>query len=363
MAVRNRKIQIGRQSRVALCTALLAFVLIQMALVAHMEFWRPQWRDLEFGRKLNFLEQRLTAQPERPLLLMLGSSRTLLGFQADALEGLPGGDGRPLVPFNFGLTGAGPLKQWVTLRTLLDRGIQPRRLLVEIMPPLLNQTGPQRMSEEQWLVISRLAATDILRLTKYHSRRKRLGWNWMATHLVPSYFQRYSILSEIDEAWLPQEPYLRTILKMNPSGWIPGACEVFNARDRQKYEEAERGQYIRAFVDYKIGVGAGQAVRDLLELCQREQIETVLVLMPEAQSFRAMYTPAAESELQGLVAELQQTFGVACIDARGWVRDGEFFDSHHLMTCGAATFTAKLRAELEARPEIWTQARRAPACQ
>src|SRR5947209_291775 len=122
------------------------------------------------------LLQRLAQQPpDRPLLLMLGSSRTLQGFQAECLDGLRDPDGQPYAAFNFGLTAAGPLKEWLCLQSLLDEGVRPRLLLVEVLPSLFNEPGPGRMSEESWLAISRLSATDVTRLSRYHSRP---GWLW-----------------------------------------------------------------------------------------------------------------------------------------------------------------------------------------
>jgi hypothetical protein len=71
-----------------------------------------------------------------------------------------------------------------------------------------------------------------------------------------------------------------------------------------------------------------------------------LVLMPEATSFRAMYGPGSDGRLQHYLGDLHQQFDVPVIDARPWVEDGHFRDSHHLLLPGAKDFTEKLAREV-----------------
>jgi hypothetical protein len=355
MPPETSRLNLTAHGRAALGWGLAGFLTVQLALLAGTELFWPQLRDLEVSRKLTLLCER--RDPNRPLLLMLGSSRTLLGFEATACEGLPDPDGQPLWAFNFGLTGAGPLRQWLTLQALLEQGHRPRRLLVEIMPPLLNEPGAGRMSEEQWLVAARLPARDLARLGPYHSRRDRLWRRWISAHLVPCYFQRYALLWELDESLVPAVPYVSTLAAMDERGWIAGAPAVFASQERSWYEAHEHHEYSRAFTDYRVAAGAERALRDLLECCRREGIEAALVLMPEGTSFRALYTPAAEDRLQEFLTALAASFGTGWIDARDWVADGDFNDSHHLTAAGAQVFSRRLRAELDCRPEVWSPRR------
>src|SRR5213075_1820404 len=117
----------------------------QFALAITLEHWRPDLRDPEFGHKLARLHARLEEQPGRPLVLVLGSSRTGVGLRPEVLHrfALPGG--QPPIVFNFGLTASGPVMELLCLHRLLEEGIHPDWLVVEVMAPLLNQktTGPE----------------------------------------------------------------------------------------------------------------------------------------------------------------------------------------------------------------------------
>src|SRR5262245_20945385 len=116
----------SRQARAALLWGLVAFVISQLGLAAAIEWKCPELRDPFYGCKANRLHRR-SAGPEAPFtLVMLGSSRTTYGFQASALEPrLSEAAGRPVVAFNFGIPGAGPLMELLTLRRLLAAGVHP----------------------------------------------------------------------------------------------------------------------------------------------------------------------------------------------------------------------------------------------
>jgi hypothetical protein len=49
--------------------------------------------------------------------------------------------------------------------------------------------------------------------------------------------------------------------------------------------------------------------------------------------------------LQGFLGALRTEFGVDIVDARLWVADEDYNDSHHLLQSGAARFTERLTAE------------------
>src|SRR5690606_4420494 len=98
---------------------LLFFALGQLGLSLAMETVAPQLRAHDFALKMKRLEKLRQRHPDRPLVLMMGSSRTLGGFQATRLDGQPGPDGQPLAAFNFGLVLTGPMREnalWYTLR-------------------------------------------------------------------------------------------------------------------------------------------------------------------------------------------------------------------------------------------------------
>src|SRR6516225_10207066 len=124
--------------RPALGWAALFFVLGQLALVL-IEQARPILRDPDYGHRAASLRAQCAASPDRPLLLVIGSSRVSTGIRPEILPGFSTADGRTPVIFNFGVPGAGPTQQLLYLRRLLAEGIRPTWLVVECWPPLLHR--------------------------------------------------------------------------------------------------------------------------------------------------------------------------------------------------------------------------------
>ena len=91
-----------------------------------MEFpWHAIGTAFE-ARKWPKLRQLVAEAPDRPLLLMLGSSRVCWAFRAGTLDGMPDSDGRPLRVYNFGIPSTGPIFELLYLRDLLAEGIRRR---------------------------------------------------------------------------------------------------------------------------------------------------------------------------------------------------------------------------------------------
>src|SRR5262245_35858104 len=125
---RRQPAALQRRGCRAVLAALLCTAAAQVALAAAVET-NPALRDPAFGSRWQRLRQRRQAEPGRPLLLAVGTSRLEVGLRADLVR-LPGD---PLV-FNFGLPGAGPPQQWLTLRRLRADGVRPDALLLELLP-------------------------------------------------------------------------------------------------------------------------------------------------------------------------------------------------------------------------------------
>lgn len=84
------------------------------------------------------------------------------------------------------------------------------------------------------------------------------------------------------------------------------------------------------------------AMHDALDLCRREGIPTALVLMPEGPLYRSWYTPDTHAKIQAFLQDLQQKHKVPLLDARDWIPEEDFNDSHHLLLHGAETFSDRM---------------------
>jgi len=68
--------------------------------------------------------------------------------------------------------------------------------------------------------------------------------------------------------------------------------------------------------------------------------------MPEAKPFRDLYSAAAREALATLLRQLQAKWSLRVVDARDWVDDAGFWDTHHLLDVGARTFTDRFGREI-----------------
>src|SRR5208283_2329458 len=133
----------ARQARAALGWGLLLFLGTQIGFIAVVDLWHRELYDPEYIARLAALRSRVAEARDRPLLLLIGSSRTMLEFEPEWLPDLPGPDGRCPLLFNFSHLGAGPVMNLLQVRRLLADGIHPSWLVVELMPGFVAHEGRQ----------------------------------------------------------------------------------------------------------------------------------------------------------------------------------------------------------------------------
>ena len=148
-----------KRGRAALLWALAVFVGAQVGFHFLMEFHNPELRDPEYGVKLTRLRALQAANPGRPLLLVLGSSRVNMGLRPDCFPAAhsPHGD-EPLV-YNLAINGAGPLSQLIYYHRLRADGIRPDWIVFEVLTPVFNQEGD--WTDEKYFEISRAGWRDM----------------------------------------------------------------------------------------------------------------------------------------------------------------------------------------------------------
>jgi hypothetical protein len=320
---------------------LLFFTGVELVAAASLECWLPYARDPEFAIKLQRLTMRLHETPDRPLVLMLGSSRTLLAFQAGEVRIT--GHGPPPLAFNYGLAGAGPLVELVCLRRLVAAGVRPDLLLVEILPPALNQAGPLSL-EEVWIQSGRLTWPELVSLRPFHSTPQRLVRKWCRSRLVPwpSLQKQVQIFLDPDGPEPSATPPVSASARIDDHGWHAHFVKGITAQQRRYFWEIAQSQYRDTMGDFHLAEQPVQALTTLLALCRQEGIPVALVLMPEGTDFRALYPPPVRAGLDAFLTDLCRQWGLALIDARDWVSDPDLWDSHHALPSGAAVFTQRL---------------------
>jgi hypothetical protein len=335
-----------RRARQALGWCLGVFLITQLGLTLTIEKWLPEWRDPLYSVKARRLAQRNTPAPSPFTVVMLGSSRTVYGFNAGLLEGTLGETtGRSAVVFNFGVTGAGPVTTLLNLSRLLAQGIRPDLVLIEVLPPLL--TRQPELAESRHLPADRLWWRDLPLIERYFGTGPKLWEDWWLTEAVPAYAHRFSILSCLIPAYLPLRLRQDWFLHVNGSGWVDSPSSLVAPGRRPDAIERTRLEYFPYLKDFQLGGAPCAALREQLELCRQEGIAVALVLMPEGSDFRSWYSATARDQIEGFLGDLQRVYDVPLIDARSWIADEEFSDSHHLLRAGATEFTERLGREVQ----------------
>lgn len=338
---RGRRAAFSQAARRAVLSGCAAFVTLQLGLAIAIAYWIPELRDPFYGYKAAHLRARAKSE-QSTTVVMLGSSRTVFGLKAGLLERqLRDELGRPVIVFNFGIFGAGPVIELLTLRRLLDDGVRPDLVLVEVLPALLT-TDRQVPREAHWLPAERLWLPELRWLRQFGFPFRDLRRTWLQAWPIPWYAHRFAIVSRLSPAWLPTQLRQDWGRADDPSGWSGASTPPSTPEQYQRGIARARLEYFETLQHFELGDPAVRALRELLQICQREHIPTALLLMPEGSEFRSWFPAPALAQTQALLAELRQQYGSAVVDARAWVADEYFSDAHHLVDRGAEAFTLRL---------------------
>jgi hypothetical protein len=318
-----------RTKRIVL-TGLFAVLITQLGFGLAAEV-NPRLRDPAYADKLARLN---TPTPD---VLMLGSSRTLFGFHAGRLEQTTG-----RTAFNFGVPATGPITHLVTLDRLLNHGVRPRLLLVEVLPPMLAD-GPDGPLEQGFLTGERLTGREVGTVERFGFAPHTVRPAWRESVVAPWWALRFQLIARVSPSWVPwnlRHDWGRTT---DARGWsTPPRREVTDA-ERAGYIARARSEYADTLATLQPDARPLEALVAIRERCQGHSIPLRFVLMPEAASFRAMYPAEVDARID---AALRST-GVPLIDTRHWLSETDFYDGHHPFTQGAEAFIDRLAREIE----------------
>ncbi len=301
-----------------------------------LETVKPEWRDPQFGHRLIRLRQQQSRGPDRPLVLALGTSRTQNAIDPSAM-GFPDEPRSPLV-FNFGQSGSSPLKVLLTLLRLLDEGIRPGAVIVEVLPVWLAADGPaERIFQDKE---ARLSAGDLRRLAPYCTERAALERKWLAARLAPWSTQRVVLMSH----WMPR--WLKWGERIDPQwdgmeadGFVPYPDQFASSEFRAIATAHARREHAGTFAGHAFGKSSMRALRDLIERCRDEQIPVLFVEPPVSPMFRGWFRPGVwefgEERLRAFAGEL----GVDLVSPYSGLEESDYIDGHHMLRCGAEKYS------------------------
>lgn len=298
-------------------------------------------RDPEYGWRARRLRARMAEHPTRPLVLVVGSSRTCMGVKPAAWEAVrPGAPSDPLL-FNFGAVGAGPVQQLIAVRRLYADGFRPDVVLLEYWTPLLRQDGE---FAEQYRVGARLRFDDLSVVSDYFPEPDRAERTIRATRLNPIFANRDRWVALTFPGHLGANRHADLAWRdLDRWGWLPGLdVRPDDTETRELFLRHYREGYRKQFDGHEIHPDSDRALREAVALVRAHGARVGLLHLPEASEFKAWYPPEVEKAGREHLSALACELRVPVIDARDWMADNLLADGHHLSRVGAGAFTACL---------------------
>jgi hypothetical protein len=338
----------NRRAKIALLWSVLAFLAAQGILAYLITHRHPEVRDPEFGYRLLRLREQTAADPDRPLFLILGSSRTLSAIRPTEFPPWPTNSGAEPLVFNFSILAAGPVRELLTFRRLLAAGHRPDWLLLEVWPPYLPQRG--YWLDELHIMTQDLRPEDLPVVARYFINR-RAGLEKLALEtLLPISGLRSKLLARCASSLLSPDQHLckdRDDFWKDgePSGWHPWLEHGSEADFRARIASVKTNTK-PCLDDFVISATADRALREVLEECRRQHTKAALILMPEHSELRSWYSPSVDEQVNVYLDRLKREFQVPVFDTRSWVNDEEFHDLTHMAPSAAAPFTSRLGREM-----------------
>jgi hypothetical protein len=332
--------QRSRSSRSAVLWGIAAVVVANLGLAAAVETVLPQVRDPEYGYRLVRMREQRRLHPDRPLVLVMGTSRTANGIDPGA-AGFPDEPGAPLL-FNFGLSGASPIHMRTSLARLRRDGVKPDAVLVELLPvALIVEMSADALCAR---TASQLTAADLRQLEPQLADPAALGRAWWAARLDPWQAHRIVITSHLEPSLLPWnervDHYWRHTDRFGFDAYPTNKTDEQRPRRlehaRKGYEKWARGTEISPTTD--------RAIRGLVADCRATGTPIAFFLTPESPTFRSWYTAESRAALATYLRALSAELDCPVFGAPEDYAEGDFADGHHMLPHAAARFTRQLAA-------------------
>jgi hypothetical protein len=326
-----------RSARTESLWTLGIFIVGSILLVCVIESQRPEWCDREYQVRKETLNDRIAEDPERPVMLFVGSSRTVVAFMPERLPPLITPDGKEAIVFNYSHFGAGPKMNMIQVHRALRDGVHPKWVVLELVPGFLAHDD---------LPYKDMTLADIPVIYEYsngprliaQSARVRVG----GIYRTRTSFLRWAAPDFVTKSAADREVKLHSLGGDNDFGRL----DTLTERDRAGLTGLAVGRFKKRMENFKIDPLLARTMNDLVAFCQSQGINVGVVLTPEDSRYLSWQRPGTDELISEYVNELRTRFQIPVIDARRWIADDGFSDPHHVNTRGAKEFTDRLEKEL-----------------
>lgn len=330
-----------RSARCAVAFGALVFTALTLGLAAATETVKPEWRDPEYGYRLKQLRQWQRDRPDRPLVLVVGSSLAQQSISPAAMD-LADEPRTPLV-YNLGYRAAVPVGVSLQFDRALDDGVRPRALLIVLSGMEIRAPQPPEESLVRWA--PRLSRADLRRLEPLAedraALREKLGaarphpWGACAPQLIDGICPVWRLSAE-------DRLYHTAWSRMDRYGFSPFPTEYVDPALAARRVAALRAQHGPALNSAPTGAVSVRAYRAMVARCRAEGIAVAATWAPESRAYREMYTAAGRATNDSFERFLVAELGVPVFPAPTDFAEADFGDAYHLTREAAERYSRRL---------------------
>jgi hypothetical protein len=246
----------------------------------------------------------------------------------------------------MGLPGSGPVRTRLNLEQMLNDGVRPDVLLIEVLPPLLSEGWPGGEVAEDRVPRQSLRREELV-LAERLARGSRADWSAesLAAQFVPGHTYRLSLVNATVPTLLSIDARDTFLAASDESGWAP--FPPLTEEKIRNLARKAREEYLPSLQGFRLSEWKLGMVGETVDVARQNGMTVALVLMPEGPTFRSWYPPGAWEQIRAALAALGERHGVPLLDLREGRPEEDFVDSHHLTTEGARAFTRDLTARIE----------------
>jgi hypothetical protein len=343
--VRRRPTGQRARSRRAVASMVWAWFIAMAAFNFFLHEARPDWNNPRLAAQHQQLRREIRNAGDARTVVILGSSRSQMGLSPAAMTGPNGATGAVVV--NFSTPGAGPYRHLLALHRLIESGLRPDAVLIEILPIHLGVESKDSPEVELAHGPAEFSRSDFFAYGPYWRQPLDSTGTWAEARFRIASAQRIAILARTAPWLLNAEETSR--FRIDPpeyGGWIRfDKPDMSDAERARRFAHSER-EYRNALSRFAVNPDIARVYRDLIDRCRAEGIAVALFFMPESPRFRQWTSPETKHTIMAFVHTLARESGTAVFDATDWIdRETDFSDGHHLLAHGAIPFSERFGRE------------------
>ena len=323
--------------------AILAFAVIYLAATVGFQssVFRThlEWIDTRTPPRLRELKTLASNAGSRSLVIALGSSRSEMGLAAPAVN-RPSAAPEILV-YNWSIPGGGPYRDLIELVRLLDSGVKPQAVLIEILPAQLGSQSRHHADDLLRDFPATIRTADFEALRPYLKKSASSSVNVLRARLSFWSYAANGMLLKSSPSFASEKTKQDRSPQLGMGqGWHPYVRPNMSREEHQsRWAQAER-EYRSEMEQFELDPEIRHVFIDIAERCRMQKIGVACYLLPESPRFRKWTSLKSATQIRTFTESLTQDYGILIFDTSEWIDDeSAFADGHHLLHHAALPFT------------------------